>query len=201
MSDMKIVYDSISFEEDHKSEFKPYTGSYDALRSAAKIVFWTYPGSGVIARTVESKDLDKNFAINNAYTDKDGRVWGGISYYRGIRNAWICMSDPSGTNIAVSPSPGSAAPSASSNSSPATPSGGTLKYSKGPDAHPDPDRRDCRRRRRGHSRPDRSILAEEEDDRCAALRSCRTSVLDQRKHKNEAAAYCSAAASLAPISC
>ena len=105
MADMKLVYDYISFAEDHKNEFKPYTGSYDALKSAGKVVFWTYPGSGVIAGTVESKNLDKNFAVNDTYTDKDGRVWGGISYYFGIRDAWICLSDPAGEKIAVSHRP------------------------------------------------------------------------------------------------
>jgi hypothetical protein len=63
-------------------------------------------------------EIEENFSINEIYTDKNDREWGYIGYYCGVRNCWVCISDPAGSTLETAPS------------SPAVPS---------PDALPSPD--------------------------------------------------------------
>jgi hypothetical protein len=103
MSDLSLVYDYISFAEEHQNEFKPYEGSYEEFKAVDNVVFWTYPGSGV---TVGSpRELEDNFKLSDTYTDADGRLWGFVPYYYGIKNVWVCISDPSGAELKVTTSP------------------------------------------------------------------------------------------------
>ena len=97
MTDLLLVYDCISFNQEHGSEFYSYTGDYDTLIAAGEnTVVWTYPGSGVTASgLLEVNDLW--FQI--AYDDEDGRQWGYIGYHYGLRDVWICISDPENAAI------------------------------------------------------------------------------------------------------
>ena len=120
MNKLVLVYDSISFFEEHKDEFYSYTGSYDALKKVEKIIVWPWPGFGgdgvrVRARAVKAEEIE-NFSISYSYKDKDGREWGFISshdltpkyidmwksrfvgslvyVYPNYNDMWICISDP-----------------------------------------------------------------------------------------------------------
>jgi len=92
MAELALVYDYRSFNEEHESEYQPYSGDYKAFMNGDEIVFWSYPRSGVITRT--ESNIDENFSISYTYTDSERRQWGFISYYYGIRNSWVCISDP-----------------------------------------------------------------------------------------------------------
>ncbi len=106
MTDMKVVYDYISFAEDHRSEFKPYTGNYDAFKNSEPVVFWSYPGSGVVVWEEDAFEMNDFFEFSDTYTDADNRLWGFVGYYYGARNVWVCISDPSGASIEkAQPSP------------------------------------------------------------------------------------------------
>jgi hypothetical protein len=118
MTDLTVVYDYISFNEDHKNEFQTYKGDYKTFTNGDKIVFWSYPCSGVINWT--TSDIKEDFRMSNAYTDTEGRQWGFVERYFGARNSWVCISDPTNEKIpavntntapSVIPSPESAIPS------------------------------------------------------------------------------------------
>ena len=98
MKDLVVIYDNISFREEHKNEFKTYNGELDDNVLKDGIVFWTYPGSGVTAGTIKIVDK-KNLTITDTYTDKDGVLWGYTPYYMGIKNEWICLRVPEDKTI------------------------------------------------------------------------------------------------------
>jgi len=100
MSQLVLVYDYISFEEDHKNEFYSYTGGYDTLKITDKIIMWSWPGSGVQQGAIEQK-IDDYFSVSTAYTDMQGQEWGFINYWHGYRNCWICLSDPSNSGLSA----------------------------------------------------------------------------------------------------
>lgn len=115
MADMTVIYDYISFAEDHQDEFKPYTGNYDEFKTSSTLVFWRYPGSGVIVSQVDEFEIGDYFSMTHTYTDAESKLWGFVEYFYGHRNVWICISNPSGagietaqtpapSNVAVSPS-------------------------------------------------------------------------------------------------
>lgn len=105
MNQLLLVYDYISFAEEHGADFYPYTGSYDALNTAKEIVFWAWPGSGNAQGSLEAV-ADENFQVSHAYKDAQGREWGFVGYWYGRRNAWVCLSDPANRDIpAFNPAP------------------------------------------------------------------------------------------------
>lgn len=97
MDELLVVYDYISFEEEHKNEFRQWKGGYDGLEAGNDVVFWSYPGSGVITR--KDSEIDKDLSISYVYTDADGRDWGFVGYYYAVRNCWVCISDPANDAI------------------------------------------------------------------------------------------------------
>jgi hypothetical protein len=103
MTDLTVVYDYISFAEDHSGELKPYTGDYDTFKAGGTVVFWSYPGSGVVAWEDGEFKYDEYFEITDTYTDSEDRLWGFVGYYYGARNVWVCVSDPSGAGIEKTP--------------------------------------------------------------------------------------------------
>jgi len=101
MEQLLLVYDYISFAEEHQGEFYPYTGDYTELKKAEKIFFWTYPYSGVSDELsdIDMERFDENFAIDHVYKDEQGKEWGFVSWYYYIRQMWVCLSDPSNPDI------------------------------------------------------------------------------------------------------
>ena len=105
MNQLLLMYDYISFEEDHKDEFYKYTGDYSELKAAKDLVLWAWPGSGNILWSGELPDTE-NFRVSNTYRDAEGREWGVVDYWYGIRNVWACLSDPENIDIpAFNPAP------------------------------------------------------------------------------------------------
>ena len=110
MDDFLVVYDSISFEEDFQDELFTYTGSIDALLEAQELVFWKWPGSGIIIGSWDESVLNapemdfwKRWDEFLSYIDREGRQW--IAPPSMIHQ-WICLSDPSNRNIpAFNPAP------------------------------------------------------------------------------------------------
>ncbi len=95
MSELTVVYDSVSFLNEHSHEMKPYVdGSYTIVADESKpVVMWKYPGQ----RSESSfYDHDVTEYVSETYTDPDGEVWGYIQYYMGMRKVWVCLTDPYG---------------------------------------------------------------------------------------------------------
>ncbi|MCL1803698.1 MAG: hypothetical protein FWG30_08700 [Eubacteriaceae bacterium] len=93
MADLLQVYDYISFEQDHQSEFYSYSGSYDEIEKAGSALLWPWPGADKHYSVLRDIGSEKDF-IGTAYKDENSREWGFVSYLYGRHNAWICMSDP-----------------------------------------------------------------------------------------------------------
>ncbi|MDR1131112.1 MAG: hypothetical protein LBL15_01690 [Oscillospiraceae bacterium] len=108
MDQLLLVYDYISFSEEHQDDFYAYTGSYEALKTAEEIVLWSWPGSGDTQGNFEtlSDENSENFSLSPAYRDGQGREWGFIAYWHQYRNVWVCISDPTNSDIpAFNPPP------------------------------------------------------------------------------------------------
>ena len=96
MDELMMIYDRFAFELENRDNFYEYTGSYDAVLSAEKLVEWQWPGSDREKRIIENKDTISHYAhVQYAYKDKDGREWGKTYYSEG----WICLSEPENNKI------------------------------------------------------------------------------------------------------
>ncbi len=101
MHELIVEYDNLSFTEDHSAEFKEYAGQFDSYDADGKtILFWSYPGSGVISSKLSSDEIDERFSISHTYTDENGLLWGYVGYFMGRRD-WFCISDPSNEDLPV----------------------------------------------------------------------------------------------------
>lgn len=100
LADMALIYDHISFEEDHGQEFQKYDGSGDGLTEACT---YSYPGGVYLstAKTMDGGSYTLAEGFQNLYTDENGLRWSYIGYYYGLRNFWICIDDPMNENLGV----------------------------------------------------------------------------------------------------
>jgi hypothetical protein len=109
LDQMLVLYDYISFEEDHLEEFYSYDGDYTAIKDTMAAIAWPWPGCETPIWTFEGLDTE-HFWASFAYRDEEGREWGFISYLYGSRNIWVCLSDPlkrdmPAFNVAAAPAP------------------------------------------------------------------------------------------------
>ncbi len=110
MEKLSLKYDHISFRDEYGDLFTSYTGDYATVKAADKLVLWTWPGSGEIAaewNVPANMEWNNNILdVQDVYTDTDGREWGNLIYWSGIRGTWLCLDDPSNTAIpAFHPAP------------------------------------------------------------------------------------------------
>jgi len=108
MDDLLVLYDYISFAEEHFDEFYDYKGDFEELERAGAAVLWPWPGAEAPVWKVEQLDMSdiEYLQVSFAYTDESGREWGFVTYLYGSRNIWICLSDPVNPNIpAFNPAP------------------------------------------------------------------------------------------------
>ena len=98
LADMALIYDYISFEEDHGHEFQAYDGSGDHLTEACT---YSYPGGTYISRakTVEGHTYTLTESFQHLYTDENGLRWAYVEYYYLLRNVWVCIDDPLNENL------------------------------------------------------------------------------------------------------
>ena len=103
LSQLLLLYDYLSFQQEHQDELHFFVGSMDLLTEADEIVLWTWPGSGRQISTLGQPYKDNVFAdayklVVCAYTDADGREWGYFNskYWPHI---WVCLDDPSNPDI------------------------------------------------------------------------------------------------------
>lgn len=97
LSQFVVKYDTLSFYEDYNSEFKPFKGKLNDYEIDDNTLVWDYPG----AEAAYSKlyDVDDTLEFLYTYTDKYGRLWGYIRYFKGTRDCWVCLSDPKNPNL------------------------------------------------------------------------------------------------------
>lgn len=93
MEYMKVVYDSISFMEEHRSQIEDRDGSLDESYKSDTINYWKYPGSDD-GGNINMQDWDNMPVYSYVYTDEESRSWGYLNYFYGYRGVWICLDNP-----------------------------------------------------------------------------------------------------------
>lgn len=95
MSSMVPRYDSEAFMDDHAAQLQD-TERIMKVGLDDKIIAYRYPGSGIVTDTLENwgGDVGQSLVLGSIYTDAEGREWGRVGYYYGIRDVWVCISEP-----------------------------------------------------------------------------------------------------------
>lgn len=113
LSELSLIYDSISFQEEYGDRIRPYSGEFaDYAGDAAKVNFYEYPGAEEIKQTWETDGdwhvldnltgtAENDSYISKVFTDEGGRTWGYVSYMYGHLEAWFCLDEPDGTDFPV----------------------------------------------------------------------------------------------------
>ena len=95
LSDWSLVYDSREFLKDHEAECVPFEGESAAEIPATEekpVIAWSYPGGDRAKYTLSSGNVA--YFVGQTYTDANGTVWGHIGYMYGMRDFWVCLSNP-----------------------------------------------------------------------------------------------------------
>lgn len=94
LDDFEVIYDYISFNEEHADEIYPYDNSYGALDSEEPLTFYEYPYSKK-SDVMEYHPEDWTSYIQSLYKDENS-VWGYISYMWGEKG-WVMLENISVT--------------------------------------------------------------------------------------------------------
>lgn len=115
LSDLTLVYDHISFQEEYKDQIRPYRDElldYDGDLSLVN--YYEYPGAPEIKTASQPQAsfaeefrnalvgtaTDKS-AVSQVFTDEEGRTWGYVGYLYGRVEGWFCLDEPGGTDFPV----------------------------------------------------------------------------------------------------
>lgn len=116
MSDLALIYDHISFAEEHAGELRSYNGEFAGYSGdSSGIVFREYPGASAPKLVWDYNDItpqltgtaDEDSYISQIYEDENGLTWGYIGYLYGSRNLWFCLDDPKGELLPTPSDPSS----------------------------------------------------------------------------------------------
>lgn len=107
LSELYLIYDYISFEEEYGGRFQPYNGEfadYDGPVEGIKLYEYPYGGSNNTLRVGQEQLLDclrgtpdtRSYISYVYYDGENGDVWGFVGYMQGYRDFWIRLNDPTG---------------------------------------------------------------------------------------------------------
>ena len=108
MSELYLVYDYISFEEEYGQYFTDYAGEFaDYTGDGQGIELCEYPNGATRYSWYGDHDYTDMVAeltgpdscISKVYTDGNGYRWGYVNYLYGERNFWINMDNPTGDGV------------------------------------------------------------------------------------------------------
>jgi len=120
MDELLVQYALGDFDRENKDSFYTYTGSYDTILSANKLVLWQWPGSDMEKRIIDCnyEDFDiEGISAAYAYKDQQDRVWCYVNlnysyksptspyiddrpyYIDRYDSGWICLSDSENSKI------------------------------------------------------------------------------------------------------
>ncbi len=104
MSNLILIYDNISFLEEHEHEFENYEkGTYTVNASENNpVTVWKYPGGDIYTTTNSSDFLDY---IDAVYTDGNNNVWGYVNMGFPLRQVWVCLTNPHAVDKSDFPPP------------------------------------------------------------------------------------------------
>ncbi len=110
LEDLKNVYDSRDFMDEHRAQIAPYNGEMAGYAIENVLYLWSYPGSGVIDAKLSSGEAITEDAFSSVYTAPDGARWAYIPYLYAM-SGWVYVDDPENASLepaataAPSPSP------------------------------------------------------------------------------------------------
>ena len=93
LDSLYLIYDGVSFEQEFGKEFRYEKIAFVLPEGAEQFYVYQYPGDKN-ARPYAYFDQTVSDAVQYTYTDGQGRVWGYIRYYCGVKNEWVCISEP-----------------------------------------------------------------------------------------------------------
>ncbi|MBQ8893764.1 MAG: hypothetical protein IJ043_05070 [Clostridia bacterium] len=93
MSELYLIYDGISFEEEYSHRFGSYSGTLTLPEGEEGFYVYEYPGAPD-PYEYTFKEEDPDYGFQESFTDSEGRLWAFIRYYRGLRDKWVCIDDP-----------------------------------------------------------------------------------------------------------
>lgn len=100
MADMICDYDDIAFLEEHEAELTEAERTL-TIEPDDTVYCYKYPGSGIVTDTLVGAWASGPLGFSTIFVDSAGREWGHLGYFRGYRDCWICLDDP--TNDALAP--------------------------------------------------------------------------------------------------
>ena len=89
-----VQYDHVAFREQYGDQFIP-NDEGRSIPEGQPIAMYAYPG----APDPFLVDMGDGLTPAELYVDAQGRTWGSVDYYYGIRNTWVCMDDPANENL------------------------------------------------------------------------------------------------------
>lgn len=92
MDYMKVVYDYISFAEEHGTDIITETNTIEISEENQEIIFWNYPGS--MEYQEASFSPGDSISFDQVFQDTAGHKWAFLGYFQGWRNLWVCMDSP-----------------------------------------------------------------------------------------------------------
>lgn len=100
MGEMQLRYDQQSFREDHPGEITAGERTVDV--DGLALCYYEFPGGEFEwqMETMYTKDMEP-ITFSELYTDAEGREWGYLGYWYGVRNIWFCISDLENTDLPV----------------------------------------------------------------------------------------------------
>lgn len=110
LSELYLIYDYISFEEEYGSLFQPYNdefADYDGPVEGIGLYEYPYSSFKSTLHTGQEQLLDclrgtadTHSYISQVYYDEEsGDIWGYVGYMQGYRNFWVCLNNPTGEGI------------------------------------------------------------------------------------------------------
>ena len=109
LSDLQLIYDYLSFQEEYGDQFLPYdVDTYAALLEnweGDTLALWPYPGAEQAAYVwqdaADAMEALKEYGFSSIFVDEEGYTWGFCAYLYGNRNFWVCLDDPGDRTFTV----------------------------------------------------------------------------------------------------
>ena len=109
LSDLQLIYDYLSFQEEYGDQFLPYdVDTYAALLEnweGDTLALWPYPGAEqatyVWQDAADAMEALKEYGFSSIFVDEEGYTWGFCAYLYGNRNFWVCLDDPGDRTFTV----------------------------------------------------------------------------------------------------
>lgn len=110
LSELYLVYDYLSFEEEYSKYFQPYNNEFvDYDGPAEGIELYEYPDCSWPKYTLKADQQEWLDAMrgtagspsyfSHIYHGSNGDIWGFIGYLYAYRNFWVRLNNPTGTNL------------------------------------------------------------------------------------------------------